>query len=376
MGAAAVDHACPGAALPLPGTRARVPQLDALTGLRGLAAWYVVLFHVRVTLKATVGPLTYGFLSHGYLAVDLFFILSGFVLWHSGAENPAYRGRRGIVRFWLRRIARIWPLHVLLLGGFVALVLLLAVTGHDTSHYRRDELPLHILLIQNWGLTPSLTWNEPAWSISCEMAAYLLFPLTILIAPWRQLSTGLLVALGCALLAALALYFQIHGQGNLGFDVTHSGLIRCLLEFWTGNVLRMLWARWRDVPDICTGAWAAMVALLEGGVVLHLPEASFVPGCFAALILALSLEDRTPARLLRSGPLHLLGEISYSTYLSHFLLFIIFKLLFVGRNLELGLGQLGLFLQLVLGVSLALYHLVEKPAQRAMLRWGERYLPG
>lgn len=375
MGAAAVDHACPEAALPLPGARALAPQLDALTGLRGLAAWYVVLFHVRVTLKATVGQLAYAFLSHGYLAVDLFFILSGFVLWHSCAENPAYRGRRGIARFWLRRVARIWPLHMLLLGGFVALVLLLAATGHDTAHYRWDELPLHILLLQNWGVTPSLTWNEPAWSISCEMAAYLLFPLTTVIAPWRQLSNGPLVALGCGLLAALALYFQLHGNGNLGFDVTHSGLIRCLFEFWTGNILRLLWARWRDVPDICTGAWAAMVALLEGGVVLHLPEASYVPGCFAALILALSLEDRAPARLLRSGPLHWLGEISYSTYLSHFLLFILFKLLFVDRHLELGLGHLGLFLLIELAASAALYRLVEKPAQQWVLRWGEQHLP-
>jgi len=117
-----------------------------------------------------------------------------------------------------------------------------------------------------------------------------------------------------------------------------------------------------------------MIALLEGGVVLQLPEASYVPGAFAALILALSLEDRTPARLLRSGPLHWLGEISYSTYLSHFLLFIVFKMLFVGPDLTVGLGKLALFLMIVLAASAALYRLVEKPAQHWMLRRGEARL--
>lgn len=373
MGAALMDRTQQTAALP--GARALAPQLDALTGLRGLAAWYVVLFHTRVTLKAAVGPMVYAILSHGYLAVDLFFILSGFVLWHSGADNPAYRGGRGMMRFWLRRIARIWPLHMVLLGGFVALVGLLAATGRDTGFYRWGELPLHVLLMQNWGMTIGLMWNEPAWSISCEWAAYLLFPFTVMMAPWREWSTGALVALGCGLLGALWAYFALHGSDDyLGYEIQRTGLMRCLLEFWTGNVLRMLWARWRDVPDICTGAWAAMIALLEGGVVLHLPEASYIPGVFAALILALSLEDRTPARLLRSGPLHWLGEISYSTYLSHFLLFIMFKMLFVGPDLTVGLGKLGLFLMIVLAASAALYLLVEKPAQRWLLRRGEALL--
>jgi len=373
LNTAVLDRAREG--LASPGAKALAPQLDALTGLRGLAAWYVVLFHVRVTLKGTVGPITYAFLSHGYLAVDLFFILSGFVLWHSCAENPAYRGAGGMMRFWLRRIARIWPLHMVLLGAFVALVSLLALTGRDTSFYRWGELPLHVLLLQNWGMTIGLMWNEPAWSISCEWAAYLLFPFTVMLAPWRNWSTGALVALGCGLLAAFWAYFALYGSDDyLGFQIQRTGLMRCLLEFWTGNVLRMLWARWRDVPDICTGAWAAMVALLEGGVILHLPEASYVPGVFAALILALSLEDRRPAKMLRSGPLRWLGEISYSTYLAHFLLFIIFKMLFVNKNLEVSMGQLGLFLLLVLAASYALYTLIEKPAQRFMLRWGESRL--
>lgn len=369
MATTAFDRTAQSASASLPGQRALAPQLDALTGLRGLAAWFVVLFHVRVTLRDTIGPLGTAILSQGYLAVDLFFILSGFVLWHSCAENPAYRGAGGMMRFWWRRIARIWPLHLVILGGFVGFVGLLAITGRDTSFYRWGELPLHVLLLQNWGMTSGLNWNEPAWSISCEWAAYLLFPFTVMMAPWRQWSTGALVALGCGFLIALWAIFEIAGGADyMGHDITHTGLMRCLCEFWTGNVLRLLWERWRNVPQICTATWAAMVVLLEGGVVLHLPEASYVPASLAALILALSLEDRLLARLLRSGPLHWLGEISYSTYLSHFLLFVLFKLVFVDQSMQIGWGKLGLFLTIVLAASVALYYLVERPAQQWLLR--------
>jgi peptidoglycan/LPS O-acetylase OafA/YrhL len=68
------------------------------------------------------------------------------------------------------------------------------------------------------------------------------------------------------------------------------------------------------------------------------------------------------------GPLHWLGEISYSTYLSHFLLFVLFKLVFVDQSMQIGWGKLGLFLLMVLTASVALYYLVERPAQQWLLR--------
>jgi peptidoglycan/LPS O-acetylase OafA/YrhL len=345
-----------------------VLQLNALTGIRGLAAWFVVLFHTRTALGHTLPGWAMGGASKGYLAVDLFFTLSGFVLWHTYGERLRGTGLSGALRFWWRRIARIWPLHAVILAVFVMLALALAITGRDTSMYPWRELPLHFLLVQNWGMTPALSWNDLAWSISCEMGAYLLFPAVVALAPWSAMRTSTLVAVAALLLGAIWFYFAVQGTGDLGYAIPRLGLARCLLEFWLGNVLRLLWERWRHVPNVAMGAWAAMVALLEGGLVLGLPETSYIPGCFAALILALSLDHGAAARVLGGRVLLYLGEISYSTYLVHFLLFVLFKLAFVhggaGGHPQIGFAQLAAYLAIVALASVVLYHGVEKPAQR------------
>lgn len=340
-----------------------MPQLAALTGMRGLAAWFVVLFHTRVTLGDTLPEWLLRLAAKGYLAVDLFFILSGFVLWHTYGDRLRGAGWAGAGRFWWRRIARIWPLHAVVLSGFVMLALVLAMTGRDTAMYPWAELPFHYLLVQNWGFTTVLSWNDPAWSISCEMGAYVVFPAVVAIAPWGQMRTDVLVAAGALLLGAIWFYFAVQGSRMLGSDIPRLGLARCLLEFWLGNVLRLLWGRWRRIPNIVTGAGAALITLLAGGLVLHLPETSFIPGCFAALIFVLSLDTGILARVLGGRVLNYLGEISYSTYLVHYLLFALFKLVFIHGKPALGAGQLAGFMGIVFVASVVLYHGVEKPAQ-------------
>jgi len=147
-------------------------DLPALTGIRGVAAWFVVLFHVRIGASAQLPAWLIGIFAKGYLAVDLFFMLSGFVLWLNYSESLRSKGAASVPRFFGRRIARIWPLHAAILCATAAFALLLQLSGHgDPIHYPWSDLPLHLLLIQNWGFSNSLTWNDPAWSISCEFAA-------------------------------------------------------------------------------------------------------------------------------------------------------------------------------------------------------------
>ncbi|NBC37627.1 acyltransferase family protein [Novosphingobium sp. FSY-8] len=360
VGATQTDNRAP----PVSGPR----QWAALTGIRGIAAWFVVLYHLRMTLVDTMPGWYIQMTARGYLAVDLFFILSGFVLWHTYGERMEGIDWAGVRQFWWRRIARIWPLHAVVLTGFVALALALAVTGRDTSSYPFADLPLHYLLMQNWGFTRVLEWNDPAWSISCEMAAYLVFPAVALVAPWRRLSVGGLIAVGAALMAAIWLYFAIQGTRKLGFDIPQLGLMRCLLEFWTGNILRMLWGHWHERPGAASAAWMALFALLVLSAALELPETLVWPPVFAALIMALALDDGPIARVLGGRVLHYLGEISYSTYLVHYLLFVVFKLAFVhhiGSNgaPAMGLGHLAGLVALIVLASVVLYHGVEKPAQ-------------
>lgn len=90
-------------------------ELRALTGARGVAAWFVVLFHLRAALGVSDG--VQRFLAKGYLAVDFFFLLSGFVIWLSYANRIAVQRWRAIPGFLRRRVARIWPLHLVMLAS-------------------------------------------------------------------------------------------------------------------------------------------------------------------------------------------------------------------------------------------------------------------
>lgn len=359
-------------------------RLEALTGLRGLAAWYVVFYHIRYSLTGLLPAPVITALGKGYLAVDLFFMLSGFVMWLNYAPRLAGGGGGAAGAFWWRRVARIWPLHAGVLVGFMALAAVFAATGRSTAGYPLRELPLHLILIQNWGFTTALAWNHPAWSISTEMAAYLAFPLLVRAGTAERtarLPIALLLGVAVLLLTGLHAVFASHGHRGLGEAITSLGLVRCLIEFTLGAVAARLWLKWqerRPGPWLAGGFAVITAACLIGGPALDLPETAFVPSALFAGLMALSLAGPASVGWLASGPVHWLGEVSYSTYLCHFGLFIVFKLIFVDATLQLGLLQLAGFAGLLLVASAALYHGVEIPAQRVLnaLRWPRRLQSG
>ena len=339
-------------------------HLDALTGLRGIAAWMVVLYHIRFSLTGLFpAPVITG-LGKGYLAVDLFFMLSGFVLWYNYADRLAQGGLPAVRQFLWRRFARIWPLHALIMVLFIGYALALWAKDKDIASYPFDQLPLHLLLAQNWGMTSELAWNHPAWSISTELAAYLVFPLFVSALQWSRVPLAALLAICAGLLGSVALLFAAHGLGSLGSDITGLGLWRCLLEFAAGCLLCMLWHHWRDLRLAAPLAGLTCLGALATGWLAQLPETTFMPLAFASGLMALALSRSFITRALGQGTLLYLGEISYSTYLAHFLLFIIYKHLLVDATLQLGWPGLLGFLGIVLAASMALYHMVEKPAQR------------
>ena len=92
------------------------PELRALTSMRGIAAWFVVLYHIRLSV-AGLPDAVVAVLAKGYLAVDFFFLLSGFVIWLAWHDRLRTGGLSRVPAFLLKRIARIWPLHLFLLGA-------------------------------------------------------------------------------------------------------------------------------------------------------------------------------------------------------------------------------------------------------------------
>ncbi|MES2339542.1 MAG: acyltransferase [Pseudomonadota bacterium] len=343
-------------------------ELRALTSVRGLAAWMVVLYHIRLSIAGLPPSIVDG-LAKGYLAVDFFFLLSGFVIWMTWGQRLRDGGLAEVPAFLQKRIARIWPLHVVVLTAAVALALLLAATGrHDAREFPFAELPLHLLLVQNWGFTPALAWNDPAWSISAELGAYLLFPLLALAIDWRRVPTGAVIAAIAAAAVLLAAVFAWAGAETLGHDIPRLGLVRCVIEFGMGTATGALWLRWRDTPWVPAGLSAlCALALLAS----PLPETLRIPVGFAGLLLALALTAEMRGHPLEGRALHYLGEVSYATYLGHFLLWFTFKLAFVDDARAVPVGLVVAYLMLVLASSIALYHLIERPAQRWVngLKW-------
>ena len=233
----------------------------------------------------------------------------------------------------------------------VALAALLSWRGRADPAFPWGELPLHLLLIQNWGFTSGLHWNDPAWSISAELTAYLLFPLLVRAVDWQRWTTPLLVAAMAVALLAIPL---VAGWGRLGDGISRFGLLRCLAEFTAGTAIAALFQRGgRAMPPLLTGL-ALLAAAIAGA-----PETLAVPPAFAALLLALA---RSRARLLASAPVHWLGEISYATYLSHFLLWKAAKLLLPAGPQPPPV--IAAYLLAVLVASHLLYRRLELPAQR------------
>lgn len=349
-------------------------DLPALTGIRGLAAWFVVLYHIRVGALPYLPAEASFVLSKGYLAVDLFFMLSGFVLWLNYSTRLRRDGLGAVPKYLARRVARIWPLHLFVLALTMAYASLVAATGElNNVHYPWAELPLHVFLVHNWGFTGGLTWNDPSWSISGEAAAYLLFPVIVLTVDWRKLSTAWSIAALLLLALLLSAIMGWNGATILDRDIPRFGLLRAASEFTMGTIVCSLWQRWGSRRGLAAALAGALVAVgLLLGFAAGAPETLVAPLFLAGLLLAIALTADRPGNVLAARPIVYLGEISYSTYLVHFLLYIVFKILFVDDPANVPPVLIGVFLLLTFLASVALYHAVERPAQRALNRLFDR----
>src|SRR5579875_1569838 len=163
-------------------------EITALTSLRGIAAMAVVMTHFSATAQKACPVLIPSLVPHGYLAVDLFFVLSGFIMSYTYLKSFRQRGMRAFGGFLSKRIARIVPLNVtVLLAIVVAGSASAALLGRNIIYQNYDlpaDLLANIFMLQGLGVGKTL--NGPAWSVSTEFAAYLLFPFFIFAVFHRQ----------------------------------------------------------------------------------------------------------------------------------------------------------------------------------------------
>ena len=289
-------------------------RISSLTGLRGIAAVSVLLYHIphNPAFEAFRMPL----FSRAYLAVDLFFILSGFVIsfgYHDRVVN--HLGRASYADFLINRMARVWPLHLIVTLVFMARIFL-NVSGSQAIALDAPNVASNLLMVQSWGWgTEPIAGNS--WSVSTEIAAYLLYPLIALLAfsrlAWAQ-------GLACAAVLALVASSGLGSSGPL--DVNDSDTVLTLLRCLAGFSLGVLTYRCAERPWCKRlidrpGGFAAVCGLMALALMLPGKADVQVVLLMPALVLSCYYNGRA-ARAVMANPVSFhLGLISYSIYLWH-----------------------------------------------------------
>jgi len=358
-------------------------EVRALTGLRGIAALMVAVYHIDPELRAYAA---FGrAIGRGYLWVDLFFVLSGFVLalnygarFQSGWSAGRWRD------FLLRRIARLYPLYAALLLGSLAYMAM----GWGQSFaipllpYPHLAHPLavkaaNVIMVQSWGVGPSL--DGTAWSLSAEWAAYVLFPLLAGLALFGRGRTALLLAaLAAAGIVATAMLtgadHEVHSGALDAYDGrTVEPVLRCLSGFVLGLLMFRLAQGSRVSAWLARdGVLAALLALTALGFAFA-PDDLWIYPLFPPLVLGLYGNRGAIGRLLGGGAIYWLGLVSYSIYLVHPYLVLPKR----GLTMLLG-GAMGptaadaaasaAAFAAMLALSGASYRLIEEPGRRALNR--------
>lgn len=346
-------------------------DLRSITSLRFVAAMWVVMFHYWPNLDVGFLP---NIVAKGYLGVELFFVLSGFILCHvylaaAGEKRFSYGG------FLWARIARVYPLHLATLIGVGVLAFGASMAGMavDDSVLSWKSLPANLLMVHAWGFAPEAGWNHPSWSISAEWFAYLLFPV-FAFAAWKLRHRPTAAVAGAAALM-LALYAAF--EALAGFPLTQAtiawGALRIVPCFALGCALYLAYRR---APLHRPGLSAAvfLVALVVASSAMAWDGAIVLLA--GGLILALASLPNAQAGPLSSKPAVYLGEISYSVYM----VCIPWKLAAVNLAAQLTGAEdkrLHIFVWLAVVAAIPLvaaasYHLVERPARKALRDLAER----
>jgi peptidoglycan/LPS O-acetylase OafA/YrhL len=299
-------------------------EIRALTGIRGIAACYVVLFHFWGTfgtvnfVDTTVSPMV----SRGYLAVDLFFCLSGYIMAETYSHLFLTREFRVAYRLFLgRRLARIYPLYF---SCVIATYFMMALGVVPQTTFTVTNLSANLASVQIWSWGYCTSLDGPAWSVSAEAAAYVLFPAlaaaTLFGSPKKAFISAIISVIGMAL--ATRLPAELTGSPEIGilnilWAATPGPIVRCLAEFTTGllawRVSRTGWFRRMSTCPLLCEVVVGVILLL-----LLLPDTDLaVVGLFPLLISLIGTRESHIAQFLGSRIPYYLGVLSYSIYLVH-----------------------------------------------------------
>ncbi|MES2253863.1 MAG: acyltransferase [Pseudomonadota bacterium] len=317
-------------------------EIRALAGVRAFPPLVLVMFHFSEGHGYRhFWPLDY-VAARGYLWVEFFFCLSGFILAHVyGARMAQLFTAKGYGTFLKARLIRLYPLHLFMLLVVLLTAIVtrqLAAIGHYTSIFDLTyhtvitpvSLVLNLLLVQAWNTQPSLTWNGVAWFVSVEWALCLLFPVFLFLSNGRLWRGFALIAAGVAGLTALDL------TSAHGLDITfHNGVLRGLSDFSVGVGLAMLYRAIK--PRDALPGWAhSLIQLAVVGALFyaiyntgwsHTRMDIFTVLPMMALVFALAFDRGIVADALKTRIPQLLGGWSFAIYIGQTFMLLIIRVL-------------------------------------------------
>lgn len=294
-------------------------EIKQLTGIRFFAAIWIVILHYYMFLKVSFFinfKLFVPLIKTGYLALDIFFVLSGYVIFLGySSKFKSQLKLSNILKYWLYRIIRLYPLYIITL--FIILTLyhlgLLTQFVENFGAFTIEEFIFCIFLIQSWNILEKWTWNIPSWTVSTEWALYLLSPFFINIIQRLNKYSLIFIILSLILLDGALGYFI---NGFLITDAMQWGIYRGMIEFCIGAIFYELAkninpSKYFDV--IFSISCIAIVAL-----------SYFNPNKFLLVILTiLSILSLTKAngsvkKFLSLKLINYLGLVAYPLYLLQF----------------------------------------------------------
>ncbi|MBI2704165.1 MAG: acyltransferase [Actinobacteria bacterium] len=353
--------------------RWRLTHRPALDGLRGLAVLGVMAFHAQR-------------LTGGYLGVDLFFVLSGFLITSLLLGERARSGSIALGAFWARRARRLLPALLLVLAVVAVAVSFLSPAA-DANAFRGDGLAT-LFYVANWkaifasnnywALFDAPSPLQHAWSLAIEEQFYVLWPLVVaaVLVWWRRSARAILaVALGGAAISVAAMVVASRdGDTTRAYFGTDTRMAAILLGAGLAAAFH-LWGHVRtarsrlvlEIVAVVGVGWLAYAWVAVGGQDLFLYRGGFVLSELAALaiIAAATHERRGPVGAALSWrPLCWVGLVSYGLYLWHWPIFVFAD---EARVPLAGLALLGFKVALTFAVATASFYLVERPIRRGAM---------
>ena len=373
-------------------TVGRIPQLPAIDGLRAVAVVAVLLWHAQV-----------GVVRGGYLGVESFFVVSGYLITALLWTERRATGRTSLVGFWARRARRLLPALYLLL---VVVLAALVIGWRDLVARARGDAAAAAVYVSNWYqlLSNQSYFAETArpspfkhlWSLAVEEQFYLLWPLLLLglVLLWRGDRVRVaasVAALAAASMVAMAVTFAIrHEPGaSVPYDPSrlYYGLDTRAGGMLLGCALALVWRPWERVAGDGSGArapgrlpsWAGVAAAVGGLAVLvlcfwrlgddlpfvYLGGLQLVAVATALVIVGTTGPASFVSRLLGARPLVEVGRRSYSLYLWHWPVYVVTR---PGIDLPWSSGPtLALRLAISAGLAELSYRFVEVPVRQGAL---------